>query len=216
MEPKEPKEPISDRKLAANRENAKKSTGPRSAKGKARASLNALVHGIFAKHSVLTDPPLMENVTQFLSLLQSDRAQFNPIGVLEDAIVQQIADVKWKQSRLARYEAGAVTERYHATLSLLGRGEEEQGWTDVHLGEPLLRSLNSGQLVTGEVVRRQVDLLAHLGEAGVRFEENEQFLAFVRDTRPLGAHRQEEGDSGNWAAEVSTYLAGIPDTERER
>ena len=37
---------ISERKIAANRENAKKSTGPRTARGRSRASRNALRHGL--------------------------------------------------------------------------------------------------------------------------------------------------------------------------
>ncbi len=37
---------ISDRQLAANRANARLSTGPRSAKGKAASSANALRHGL--------------------------------------------------------------------------------------------------------------------------------------------------------------------------
>jgi hypothetical protein len=36
----------SERQIAANRRNAKKSTGPRSADGKARSSRNALRHGL--------------------------------------------------------------------------------------------------------------------------------------------------------------------------
>ena len=36
------KDPISDARLNANRENAKKSTGPTSSEGKAKSSLNAV------------------------------------------------------------------------------------------------------------------------------------------------------------------------------
>ncbi len=43
--------PVSERRLRANRSNAKKSTGPRSAEGKARSSLNARKHGIFCEAS---------------------------------------------------------------------------------------------------------------------------------------------------------------------
>src|SRR5262245_56004651 len=47
----------SERKIAANRLNARKSTGPRTAAGKANASRNALQHGLAAivhKHPVLS------------------------------------------------------------------------------------------------------------------------------------------------------------------
>jgi hypothetical protein len=40
---------ISERKLQANRENAKKSTGPRTARGKRFSRLSAVTHGFFAK-----------------------------------------------------------------------------------------------------------------------------------------------------------------------
>ena len=39
--------------IKANRENAKKSTGPRTEEGKARVSLNALKHGLLARDAVL-------------------------------------------------------------------------------------------------------------------------------------------------------------------
>jgi len=41
---------LSEKKLKANRENAKKSTGPRTARGKANSRRNALKHGLFARH----------------------------------------------------------------------------------------------------------------------------------------------------------------------
>jgi hypothetical protein len=37
---------ISDRKLSSNKENARKSTGPKTAGGKARAAQNAFTHGL--------------------------------------------------------------------------------------------------------------------------------------------------------------------------
>ena len=40
---------VSERKLVANRKNAKRSTGPRTVQGKARTRFNALKHGLLAK-----------------------------------------------------------------------------------------------------------------------------------------------------------------------
>src|SRR5687768_9924012 len=45
---------VSERKLAANRANAQKSTGPRTEAGKRNASLNALTHGLRARLTTQT------------------------------------------------------------------------------------------------------------------------------------------------------------------
>src|SRR5690349_20676547 len=53
--------PLSDRKLAANRANARKSTGPRTPQGKRASSRNATTHGIFCNELCLPG----ENETVF-------------------------------------------------------------------------------------------------------------------------------------------------------
>src|ERR1035441_692112 len=50
----------------ANRQNAKKSTGPRTAEGKAASSRNGLKHGLCANKHILLD----EDPEEFLFLLQ--------------------------------------------------------------------------------------------------------------------------------------------------
>ena len=58
---------LSERKVAANRQNAKKSTGPRTIAGKRRASRNALRHGLTIP--VAYDPELEEEGRAFVSKL---------------------------------------------------------------------------------------------------------------------------------------------------
>jgi hypothetical protein len=43
------KRPVSEAKLAANRANAKRSTGPKSADGKSHSAANAVTHGLLAE-----------------------------------------------------------------------------------------------------------------------------------------------------------------------
>jgi cytosine/adenosine deaminase-related metal-dependent hydrolase len=52
---------ISEKKLLANKMNAKKSTGPKTANGKNRASMNSLKHGLNARKFMLKD----ENIEEF-------------------------------------------------------------------------------------------------------------------------------------------------------
>ena len=46
---------MSDRKAAANRQNALKSTGPKTPEGKAAVRHNALKHGLLAEQELLPD-----------------------------------------------------------------------------------------------------------------------------------------------------------------
>jgi hypothetical protein len=66
--------------FAANIANAKKSTGPRTAAGKLKASRNAIAHGFFAKELVLND----EERKHWENVRRSLRAQLAPETVLQD------------------------------------------------------------------------------------------------------------------------------------
>jgi len=54
------------RQIAANKKNAKLSTGPRTERGKARSSRNSLKHGLLSQDLVM----LTENVEHFDELMQ--------------------------------------------------------------------------------------------------------------------------------------------------
>jgi len=92
----------SDRQIEANRNNARRSTGPRTPLGKARASLNAVRHGLSARNAVLPD----EDREAYLELHASLDAQFQPQGPIETFLVGQMASAQWRLQRLARIETG--------------------------------------------------------------------------------------------------------------
>jgi hypothetical protein len=88
--------------IDANRENAKKSTGPRTAEGKAASSRNRLVHGLRAnKHIVLDEDP-----AEFLLLIQDHWGRFQPIGPGEEKLVLRIAAGQWRLDRAFPLEGG--------------------------------------------------------------------------------------------------------------
>lgn len=94
---------ISVRKLIANRRNAKKSTGPRSPRGKAHSSRNALKHGLFARPR-MEFALLGEDASQYEELKTALSAEYKPLGVLEELEVEQILECWWNLRRAKRYE----------------------------------------------------------------------------------------------------------------
>src|ERR1017187_7079175 len=94
---------VSQRKLKANRENARKSTGPKTPSGKASSRRNAIRHGLFVRH--ITDfKALDENPQEYEDLLNGLWGQHQPVGKGEEVEVERIALCYWRQKRAWRHE----------------------------------------------------------------------------------------------------------------
>lgn len=94
---------ISERKLKANRENAKRSTGPRTLRGKAFSRRNAVKHGMFVNFA--TDfEALHEDPKEYQELLDGLWDQYQPVGRAEEIEVERIAVCCWRLKRAWRYE----------------------------------------------------------------------------------------------------------------
>ena len=93
---------VSARKLAANRQNATHSCGPKTEHGKAISSKNAIKHGIFAAK-------LFSQTEQAESLEYNEMAaqlvdHYQPIGFKEQLLVEQIFTELVRSGRILRYE----------------------------------------------------------------------------------------------------------------
>ena len=77
--------------LAANRQNAQHSTGPRTHAGKAASRYNALQHGILAQALIPSCLEPYESRAEFDALHQDLRADLQPASTLEDLLVERIA-----------------------------------------------------------------------------------------------------------------------------
>ena len=91
----------SDRQIAANRKNARKSTGPRTRKGKIVSSRNAITHGLTASKTLL--PGESQHDSSNLRAEIFDRLK--PDGVLEAQMVERIASLFWRLRRIPVLEA---------------------------------------------------------------------------------------------------------------
>ena len=69
---------ISEKQLEANRANAQKSTGPRTAEGKRRSALNAVRHGLTAHVSIMSEPD-REAAEAFIQPILEELAPVGPV-----------------------------------------------------------------------------------------------------------------------------------------
>src|SRR5882724_221017 len=94
---------VSKRKTDSNRRNAQKSTGPKTPAGKAISRTNAFKHGLAASHPVLIE---LEDHAEFNQHLDALTEEFQPVGIMEQMLVAQIADAYWRRQRVIECEVG--------------------------------------------------------------------------------------------------------------
>ncbi len=83
---------------------ARRSTGPRTKKGKEKSKHNALKHGILSAVTLLKGEPRKE----FDSLLNGFRNDFRPEGQVEALLVEKLASLVWRYRRMLIAETAEV------------------------------------------------------------------------------------------------------------
>jgi hypothetical protein len=90
-------------KLAANRENAQKSTGPRTLEGKRRASLNSYQHGCYAALNTRRRQALEElrdDPAEYDRLHHQLFAAWKPANAMQALVVLDLVELYWKKMQL--------------------------------------------------------------------------------------------------------------------
>ncbi|MFC1636182.1 hypothetical protein ACFL5Z_15230, partial [Planctomycetota bacterium] len=129
--------------IKANRRNAQKSTGPRTAEGKSVVSQNAVKHGLFA-HENVTKCEKQSDFDEFREELLSGLA---PVGGVESMLAGRIVSLSWRLKRvermssetidvkIAKIEADSIDRRQRREAGLLdpetGRSELFLGWATI-------------------------------------------------------------------------------------
>ena len=108
-----------DKQAEANRQNARKSTGPKTPEGKDAVRLNAVKHGLLSQEVLLPG----EDEDALGELGERVRADLHPVGELEDLLVEQIIAAFWRLRWLRRVEAGIFAWELYEELAERARKE---------------------------------------------------------------------------------------------
>jgi hypothetical protein len=185
----------SRKQLEADRENAKRSTGPKTQAGKARSRLNSRKHGLTAKTLVIVG----EDPDDFDELRAELMKQHGPQLALEYELVERLSGLLWRLRRVPFFEA-AILDARHAEVSEeksldddweseepeedVAKREEEAEMSDwewsVHFGRALI---NDGKWndALGKLARHEATLMN-------AFTKTLQMLLLLQSNR-----RREEG-----------------------
>ena len=91
-------------KTKANRQNAQKSTGPKTAEGKAVVSQNVVKHGLFAAEAVITG----ENPADYEAFHDQFLVELAPYGMIETLLAERIISLAWRLQRVERMQNQAI------------------------------------------------------------------------------------------------------------
>ena len=116
----------SAQRLAANRTNARSSTGPITERGKSIAARNSTQHGLLSTRLLLDD----EDASDFQELLGELNRSLHPADTVERLLVERIAVTVWRQQRLVRAETASLSLA-RAPLKIAGfvNSELERGYS---------------------------------------------------------------------------------------
>ena len=96
---------VSERKLKANRRNAKRSTGPKDTR---RSRHNAQRHGLLSQAAIIQSGDAKEDPLELTALLDDLWEDFEPEGAMEEILVDHIVSSYWRLRRVQRAEVGEI------------------------------------------------------------------------------------------------------------
>lgn len=219
---KEPKL-VSERKVRANRENAKKSTGPKTPTGKAISRTNALKHGLFVNQ--ITDfEALSENPQDYRKLLDELFEYYRPVGKAEEIEVERISLCCWRLKRAWRYEnaTNLAARRDFVRRELSEQREycEQRDKEEVALISELtcaMKEVEETGTISQESKKRIFATMPGFEEVWLMFESHaERLLEESRREKQVRKPKAQEWERGVGIITVAQALAQIQGLSERR
>ncbi len=131
--------------ILANRSNAQKSTGPRTAAGKTIVSRNAVKHGLCGRDIVIHG----EDPGEFESYRDRMLAELDPLDEIESDLAERIVSLSWRLQRAERLQAAAFDSLYaqqrHCVAEQLDKKQDADG--DSTFGRALVRDFANNRVL---------------------------------------------------------------------
>jgi hypothetical protein len=204
-------------------------TGPQTATGKQRSSLNAQKHGIFSTGFLVGD----ESPREFKLLLGGLREDLQPEGALETTLVEKLAWNLWKQRRVHRAEAAEIEDAIQFSPTDAQMDLRAEAWDCERSGEKsggMLRNIKNPYVLEKaiELLRTFRLSLEHFGfqkdpwllrklygldhDLGVPWGLYKMYVSFGDAL----AENAKENSSADSAEALKKTMLGILDLEIER
>jgi hypothetical protein len=152
---------ISPNRLAANRANARLSTGPRSEEGKRKSSLNAVKTALTGATVLLST----DDAAEYQSHIALYEKEFQPVGLEESELVQSLADISWRLRRIPALEMAIYAQ---GRIEFADQFEDQndpdvrRSLIEIHTHLVYERQIRNLQLQEARLVRRREKETAEL------------------------------------------------------
>src|SRR5215470_11173983 len=93
-----------EKQILANRQNAERSTGPRTESGKRRSRRNAVRHGL--KAETIIDS--LEDAADYSAFERAIKSDYSPQTAIEGQLVSRLASLLWRLRRAVIFESGLL------------------------------------------------------------------------------------------------------------
>jgi hypothetical protein len=145
-------------KIIANRRNAQKSTGPRTPKGKAIVSHNAVKHGLLAHQTIINS----ENQADFCKERERILSDLVPESPMESMLAERIVILSWRLKRIdhiqnqtidalnSRNTSGPLTKLTKSLLfkdSALPQADSSDPANDLALGLMAIKDFSNSRVL---------------------------------------------------------------------
>src|SRR5262252_5680370 len=93
-----------EKQILANRQNAERSTGPRTESGKRRSRRNAVRHGLTAETVIVS----LEDAADYSAFERAIKSNYSPQTAIEGQLVSRLASLLWRLRRAVIVESGLL------------------------------------------------------------------------------------------------------------